>query len=59
MRGVALIGALLAAVLAWFAENVAIHAMGYSGFGGAGWITAIIIPLGAGAWVHDLVSKRG
>jgi hypothetical protein len=43
--------AVAAAVAAWFAENAAIHAMGYVGFGGAGWITAITIPLGAAAWV--------
>jgi hypothetical protein len=42
-----------AAVAAWFGENAAIHAMGYSGFGGPGWITAIMIPLGAAAGVWD------
>lgn len=42
-----------AAVAAWFGENAAIHAAGYSGFGGAGWITAIMVPLGAAGWVWD------
>jgi hypothetical protein len=54
---VALILAAVAAVAAWIAENAAIHAMGYSGFGGAGWITAIVIPLGAGAWVYETVTE--
>jgi hypothetical protein len=47
---VAVFAALIAGVVAWFGENAAIHAMGYSGFGGAGWITAIVIPLGAASW---------
>lgn len=43
--------AVAAAIGAWFAENAAIHAAGYTGFGGAGWFTAVIIPVGAGCWV--------
>lgn len=57
MAGLALLAAGVAAVIAWFAESVAIHAMGYSGFAGAGWITAVIIPLGAAAWVWERVSR--
>jgi len=56
---VAIVLALIAAVVAWFAENAAIHAAGYSGFAGAGWITAIVIPLGAGAWVYDKITELG
>ena len=48
--------AVAAAVAAWFAEHAAIHAAGYTGFGGAGWITAVVIPLGAAAWVRDKLS---
>jgi hypothetical protein len=48
-----------AAVGAWIAENAAIHAAGYSGFGGAGWITAIVIPLGAAGWVWDKLTALG
>jgi len=48
-----------AAVAAWFGENAAIHAMGYSGFGGAGWITAIMIPLGAAGGVWDKLGGGG
>lgn len=43
--------AVVAAIAAWFAENALIHALGYSGWAGAGWITAIVIPIGAAAWV--------
>lgn len=43
--------AIIAAIAAWFAENAVIHALGYSGWAGAGWITAIVIPIGAAGWV--------
>jgi len=49
--------AVVAAVIAWFLENAAIHALGYSGFGGAGWITAAIVPIGAAAWGWDKTSR--
>lgn len=49
--------AVVALIVAWFLENAAIHAMGYSGFAGAGWITAIVIPVGAAGWAWDLPSK--
>jgi hypothetical protein len=48
--------AIAAGIAAWLAENAAIHAVGYSGFAGAGWITAIIIPIGAACWVWDALS---
>ncbi len=53
MKVIAAVCAIGAAVGAWFGENALIHAAGYSGFGGAGWITAIMVPLGAAAWVWD------
>lgn len=60
---VSLVAATVAATAAWFLENTAIHAAGYSGFAGAGWITAVIIPLGAAAWAWDkagaVVRRRG
>jgi hypothetical protein len=57
VTGIAIVAAGAAAVIAWFAENAAIHAMGYSGFAGAGWITAVIIPVGAAAWVWERVGR--
>jgi len=50
-RELVVVLAIVAAIAAWFAENAFIHALGYSGWGGAGWITAILIPIGAAAWV--------
>ena len=42
---VAIVVVIGAGVVGWYAENAVIHAAGYSGFAGAGWITAMMGPL--------------
>jgi hypothetical protein len=58
-RAAVLAVAAVAVVATWFAENAAIHAAGFSGFAGAGWITAVMVPVGAGGWVWDKLNHVG
>lgn len=59
MNTFAIVAAVAAAIGAWFAENAAIHAMGYSGFAGAGYITAAWLPLAAAGYVYSFLSELG
>lgn len=49
--------AVAVAIGVWIGENALIEAAGYSGFAGAGWVTAIVIPVSAAYWAFMFVAS--